>query len=448
MSLKIIVIGGDAAGMSAASKIRRSQPEWEIIVFEKSPHTSYSACGIPYFIAGQVDKPEKLIARTPETFIKDYNIQAKTLHEVIQIDADKQKVLVKDLKKDEAFWENYDKLLIATGASPNKPAIPKINTKGVFCLSTLQSGIEVWEYMKRHKPLKAVIVGGGFIGVEMAEALLEKGLEVTLIDRSEYIMKTLDREISEEICQRMEKAGVQLLLKESLTAIEVNESEKLHAVKTNKSHIPTDLVILGMGVQPNTMMAKEAGIRLCDTGAILVNEHMETSLPNIWAAGDCASSFHLIKKKSIFIALGTIANKHGLVAGSNITGENIKFPGVLGTAITKFNDLEISRTGLSEKEAKAMKIDYKTADVTTSNYAGYYPGAEKMRVKLLANKKTGELLGAQIIGGKGAAKRIDTIAAAMTAGLDAYGLAMMDLSYAPPFSNVWDPVQIAARQLL
>ena len=448
MSHKIIVIGGDAAGMSAASKIRRSQPEWEITVFERSPHTSYSACGMPYFIAGQVDKPEKLVARSPETFINDYNIQAKTLHEVIQIDPDNQKVLVKNLVHKEAFWQSYDRLLIATGASPNKPDLPHIDTKGVFCLSTLQSGIEVWKYMDHYKPSKTVIVGGGYVGVEMAEALLEKGLEVTLIDRSEYIMKTLDQDMSKEICQRMEKAGVHLLLKESLTAIEINDMGKLQAVKTDKSQITTDMVILGMGVQPNSKIAKEAGIKLCDTGAILVNERMETSRRNIWAAGDCATSYHLIKKKPIFIALGTIANKHGLVAGSNIAGESIKFPGVLGTAITKFNDLEISRTGLSEREAKTMGIDYKIADIRTTNFAQYYPKAEKMRVKLMANKESGEIIGAQIIGGKGAAKRIDTIAAAITAKMSAYDLAMMDLSYAPPFSNVWDPVQIAARQLL
>lgn len=448
MSKKIIVIGGDAAGMSAASKIRRTHKNWEITVFEKSPHTSYSACGMPYLIAGQVDRPEKLIARKPETFIEDYNIQAKTLHEVIQIDSDKQKVLVKDLEKDEAFWGSYDKLLIATGASPNKPAIPKIDTQGVFCLSTLQSGIEVWQYMEKHKPKKAVIVGGGYIGVEMAEALLEKGLEVTLIDRSAYIMKTLDRDMSEEICQSMRKAGVHLLLEESLTAIETDENQQLIAVKTDKEQITTDLVILGMGVKPNTKIAEEAGIKLFDTGAILVNEKMETSIHNIWAAGDCASSYHLLKEKPMFIALGTVANKHGLVAGSNMAGEKSIFPGVLGTAITRFQELEIARTGLTEMEAKSMGLEYKVATINASNYAGYYPGAGKIKVKLLARKDNLQIIGAQIVGKKGSGKRIDTIVAAISAKQTAQDLVMMDLAYAPPFSNVWDPVQIAARQLL
>lgn len=448
MSKKIVVIGGDAAGMSAASKIRRTYKNWEITVFEKSPHTSYSACGMPYLIAGEVDKPEKLIARSPETFIQDYNIQAKTLHEVIQIDPSKQKILVKNLEKEEAFWESYDKLLIATGASPNKPTIPKINTQGVFCLSTLQSGIEVWQFMETHQPKKAVIVGGGYIGVEMAEALLEKGLEITVIDRSTYIMKTLDQDMSEEICQSMRKAGIQLLLEERLTAIETDENNQLQAVKTEKRHIPADLVILGLGVKPNTIIAEEAGIKLCDTGAILVNEKMETSISNIWAAGDCASSYHILKEKPMFIALGTIANKHGLIAGSNMAGENITFPGVLGTAITRFNELEIARTGLSEMEAKSMGLAYKATTIHSSNYAGYYPGAGKIKVKLLARKDNLQIIGAQIVGEQGAAKRIDTIVAAISAKQTTYGLAMMDLAYAPPFSNVWDPVQIAARQLL
>ncbi|MFC0263159.1 CoA-disulfide reductase [Fontibacter flavus] len=448
MSKKIVIIGGDAAGMGAASKIRRTHKNWEITVFEKSPHTSYSACGMPYLIAGQVDRPEKLIARSPETFINDYNIQAKTLHEVIQIDPDKQKVLVKDLEKDEAFWESYDKLLIATGASPNKPAIPKINTQGVFCLSTLQSGIEVWQFMEKHKPKKAVIVGGGYIGVEMAEALLEKGLEVTVIDRSAYVMKTLDQDMSEDICQSMRKAGIHLMLEESLTAIETDENHQLQAVKTDKKHIPADLVILGMGVKPNTKIAEEAGIKLCDTGAVLVNDKMETSISNIWAAGDCASSYHILKEKPMFIALGTIANKHGLIAGSNMAGENSTFPGVLGTAITRFNELEIARTGLKELEAKSMGLAYKVATINSSNYAGYYPGAGKIKVKLLARKDNLQIIGAQIIGKKGSAKRIDTIVAAISAKQTAQDLTMMDLAYAPPFSNVWDPVQIAARQLV
>ncbi|TVP52848.1 MAG: CoA-disulfide reductase [Mongoliibacter sp.] len=447
-STKIIVIGGDAAGMSAASKIRRSHENWEITVYEKSPHTSYSACGMPYYIGGLVSSSKELVARSPETFREKYNIEAKPLHEVIQIDPKKQKVLVKDLKSETSFWDNYDKLLIATGASPNKPPLPFIDSKGIFCLSTLQSGINTWEFINKHKPQKAVIVGGGYIGVEMAEALLERGMDVTLIDRNPYIMKTLDSDMSEDICSALTKAGVKLHLDENLTAFESGDDGKVKKVITDKNQFEAGLVILGMGVSPNSGIAKEAGIKLCDTAAIMVDKKMQTSIENIWAAGDCASSYHQLREKHLFVALGTIANKHGLVAGSNMSGEEMKFPGVIGTAITKFQDLEISRTGLTEREAKAFDIPYETATIKSSNFASYYPGSGDIKVKLLVRTESREILGAQILGNKGSAKRIDTIAACIMGKLTAYELAMMDLAYVPPLSNVWDPIQIAARRLI
>jgi NADPH-dependent 2,4-dienoyl-CoA reductase/sulfur reductase-like enzyme len=445
---KIIVIGGDAAGMGAASKIRRSHQDWEITVYEKSPHTSYSACGMPYLIGGMVSSSENLVARSPETFREKYNIQAKPLHEVLQIDIPKQKVLVKNLESETSFWDNYDKLLIATGAFPNKPPLPEIDSKGIFCLSTLESGIMAWDYIKKHNPKKAVIVGGGYIGVEMAEALLEKGIEVTLIDRNPFIMKTLDPDMSEDISEAMTSAGVKLHLDENLTAFKASDDGKVKKVITDKNTYDADLVILGMGVSPNSNIAKEAGIKLCDTAAIQVNEKMQTSAENIWAAGDCASSYHRLRKKVLFVALGTIANKHGLVAGSNMSGEEMIFPGVIGTAITKFQDLEISRTGLTEKEAKDIGLAYESATIKSSNFAGYYPGSGDIKVKLLVHKDGREILGAQILGNLGSGKRIDTIAAAIMGELTAYDLAMMDLAYVPPLSTVWDPIQIAARRLI
>lgn len=445
---KVIVIGGDAAGMSAASKIRRSHEDWRIVVYEKSPHTSYSACGMPYYIAGKVSSEEDLVARSPETFRDKYNIKAHTFHEVIQVDPPQQKVLVKNLQTEESFWDSYDKLLIATGASPKKPALPAVDSDGVFCLSTLQSGINTFEYIKKHKPKKAVIVGGGYLGVEMAEALLEMGLNVTLIDRNHYIMKTLDQDMSEDICGLMKKKGITLLLSENLTAFEANESGKVTCILTDKRKIEAELVILGMGVTPNSELAKLAGIKLCDTAAIQVNDRMETSASNVWAAGDCASSYHILKKKHQFIALGTIANKHGLIAGSNISEETLSFPGVIGTAITKFLELEISRTGLSETEAKALEIDYETATIKSSNFAGYYPESGEIKVKLLVEKGSRRIIGGQIIGQRGSGKRIDCIAACIMGKQTAFDLAMMDLAYVPPLSTVWDPIQIAARRLM
>ncbi|MCC5931680.1 MAG: CoA-disulfide reductase [Cyclobacteriaceae bacterium] len=445
---KIVIIGGDAAGMSAASKIRRELPEWEIVVFEKSPHTSYSACGIPYFIGGVVEDKESLIARSPETFIQKYNIKAHVMHEVIQIDTAGKKVLINDLNSSKSFTETYDQLLIATGASPAIPEIEGINAKGVFSLSTLQSGIELFNFIERHTPKTAVIVGGGYIGIEVAEALLQRKIQVTLIDRASYIMETLDREMSEEICRTMTDAGVDLRLGESLKEILSSEKGYASLVKTNISEIKTDLVVLGTGVKPNTQLARDAGLKLSEGGAILVNNKMQTSIKDVWAAGDCASSYHILKDEEVFIALGTIANKQGLVAGTNMGGGEMFFQGVCGTAITKFNDLEISRTGLSETEAKKMGIEIVSNTISTTNYAAYYPGNESLKIKLIAKKKDKEIIGGQIVGGKGSAKRIDTIVAAIKAKMNVYDLAMLDLSYAPPFSGVWDPLQIAARTLM
>lgn len=448
MKRKLVVIGGDAAGMTAAAKVRRIQEDWDIIVFERSPHTSYSACGIPYFIGGQVESEVDLIVRSPEKFKEEYNIQAYVKHEVVRIHRDKSAVLVKDLTSEKIFWESYDYLLIATGASPIKPAIPGVASKGVFSMSTLQSGMDLWRYIQKESPKSATVIGGGYIGVEMAEAFLERGMEVRLIDLADQIMATLDKEMAMLVTDYMNDKGIKTYLGESVTDIVADKAGKIKEVVTDKQSFETDLLLFGIGVRPNTQLAEEAGIKRCDTGAILTDVRLQTSAPDIWAAGDCASSYHLLKETEIFVSLGTVANKHGLVAGSNIAGEKAVFPGVLGTAITRFMDMEIARTGLSEAEAIAMGIEYVTASISSSTKASYYPGSEKITVKLLARKDSGLLLGAQIVGMAGAAKRIDTIAAALTGKLTATDLVFSDLSYAPPFSSVWDPVQIAARKLI
>lgn len=445
---KIVIIGGDAAGMSAASKIRRKQAEWEIVVFEKSPHTSYSACGIPYYIGGVVEDHERLIARSHETFRQKYNIKAHVMHEVIHFDPAGKKVLVNDLNTSKSFTETYDQLLIATGASPAIPKVEGINAKGVFSLSTLQSGIELFNFIEKHAPKTAVIVGGGYIGIEVAEALLLRKIQVTLIDRASYIMETLEKDMSEEICRTMTDAGVELRLGEELKEVLSNEKGFACQVITNASKIKTELVVLGTGVKPNTHLAKEAGLDLCDGGAILVNDKMQTSVKDVWAAGDCASSYHILKEKEVFIALGTIANKHGLVAGTNMSGGEMFFQGVCGTAITKFNQLEIARTGLTVQEAESLGISVKTNTIKTSNIAGYYPLSEDIQVKLIARKDNHQLIGGQIVGGKGSAKRIDALVAAITVKMTVTDLAMLDLAYAPPFSGVWDPLQVAARTLM
>ena len=444
---KLVVIGGDAAGMSAASKVRRTHKEWEIVIFERGRYTSYAACGMPYYIAGKVESANNLIARKPEEFREKQNIDVRTLHEVIEIDPGKKRVRVRNLEKESEFWESYDDLLIATGASPVWPEVEGIDSEGIFGLSTLQSGLNIFNYMHDHRLKKAVIVGGGYIGIEMAEALLERKMKVSLLDMASEVMITMDPDMGKLISNYMRENGVELYLNEKLDHFE-SKMGKVSGIVTDKRTLDADLVILGIGTRPNSLLALQAGIVLGTKDAIRINKKMETSVANIWAAGDCAESFHLVSEQQVHIALGTVANKHGLIAGENISGGSAEFPGVVGTAITKIKDLEISRTGLNEKELKELGILYRTSTIISSTLAGYYPGAAEIHVKLLVEKVSGRLLGGQIVGRYGSAKRIDTLATAITARMTARDLAFLDLSYAPPFSPVWDPVQIAARGLL
>jgi len=445
---KLVVIGGDAAGMSAASKVRRIQKEREIIVFERGRHTSFAACGMPYYIAGQIDHPDRLIARKPEVFRNKQNIDVRTRHEVTRIDTGGKRIRVNNLETGEEFWESYGELLIATGASPMKPDLPGMDADGVFGLSILQTGIDVYNDIGEHKPKKAVIIGGGYIGIEMAEALLARGMDVSLVDMAPQVMATMDPDMASHITDFMLKEGVKVYLEETLERLEKNENGRVSAVVTDKQTLPADLVITGIGVRPNSGLAREAGLETGANDAIRVDKKMRTSVPGIWAAGDCAESYHLISEKPVFIALGTVANKHGLVAGTNISGGDKEFPGVVGTAITKFNNLEIARSGLSEKEAERLGIHFKSATIEARTRSGYYPGSAEIRVKLMVEEATRRLIGGQIVGMQGSGKRIDTIATALTAGMTASQIMDLDLSYAPPFSPVWDPVQIAARQLV
>ena len=447
MGNKLVVIGGDAAGMSAASKVRREQPDREIVVFEKSDFTSYSACGIPYYISEKVKTYEELIVRSPDEFRTKYKIDVHTQHLVMAVDTDKKRIKVRDKKNDKEFWESYDQLLIATGGKAFCPDVTGYDAENVFGVTTLKSGINIECYIEEKTPKTAVIVGGGYIGLEMAESLLERCLEVTLIIRSEQVMNTLDPDMGKMVSEAVKGLGVKLFVNEELTGFELKDG-KVTDVVTNKKTIPTDMVILGMGSSPNTEFIKNTKIELGVKGAIKVNAQMQTNISDVWAAGDCTESLNLVSKEHIYIALGTVANKTGLVAGSSIAGEKPVFPGVVGTAVCKVCSYEVARSGMLEKQLKKLKIEYVTAIIESRTRAHYYPGAKKIVVKLLAEKNSGRLLGGQIIGEEGAAKRIDVIATALTHNLTLQNIINLDLSYAPPFSPVWDPVQTAARKLI
>ena len=445
---KLVIIGGDAAGMTAASKVRREQTRREIVVFERGSHTSYASCGIPYYVSGMVSSYDHLIAREPSVFREKHNIDVRVMHEVVEIDTDQKYVKVRDLKDGKEFLEPWGELLIATGASPAIPPVKGADAEGIFGLSTLQSGIDVLKYIEKNRPASAVLAGGGYIGIEMAEALLDRGMNVSMIDMAPQVMSSMDKDMAEQISAFMAREGVEVFLEEKLESFEIDKHGRVKAVISNKQSLEADLVIMGLGVKPNSGLAKTAGIETGAADAIRVNNKLQTSVPYVWAAGDCAESWHLLKERQVYVPLGTVANKQGLVAGINISGGEAQFPGVLGTAITKFRDMEISRTGLSEKEAQELGIKYKTTNIDSPTLSIYYPGTGKMSVKLVAEEKTGRLVGGQIVGMNGSAKRIDTIATAITARMTAQQLMDLDLSYAPPFSPVWDPVQIAARTLI
>jgi NADPH-dependent 2,4-dienoyl-CoA reductase/sulfur reductase-like enzyme len=443
---RLVVIGGDAAGMSAASQARRRRPGLDIVVFERGPYTSFSACGIPYYIGRVVDAEEKLIMRTPEKFREQDGIDVRVLHEVEEIDTAVRRVHVRDLKSGRLAWEPYDQLLIATGAAPLRPNLPGADAVDIYGVSTLKNGLDIRRRLDKGDIKKAIVVGGGYIGLEMAEALVMNGLEVSLISSSPQMMGTLDEDMGALVSQAVRDVGVTLYPDEAVTAFETTAG-KVSGIVTDKRTLPADIVILGIGVRPNSALAAAAGIPLGEKGSIRVNERMETGIDGIWAAGDCAESFHLVSHKPFYVALGTVANRHGRVAGINLGGGYATFPGVVGTAVTKICHVEVARTGLQENELRKLGIEWVSAVIKSRTKAGYYPGAGEITVKVLAEKGSGRLLGGQIVGMEGSAKRIDTLATALHAGFTVEEMINLDLGYAPPFSPVWDPVVTAAREV-
>ena len=385
------------------------------------------------------------MVRTPEAFREKQGIDARVFQKVIEIDVKQRQVRVEDLKTGKTWPESFDQLLIATGAVSIRPEIPGIHSRGIYDLNTLQSGIEVRRAIDQKKPGQVVIVGGGYVGLEMAENFVRRLLNVTLVEKTPQLMNTLDPDMAGLINKSLQETGVKLFLNESIKGFEVSEGE-VRGVVTDQRTLPADLVLLGLGVRPNSALAGKAGIPLGKTGGIKVNERMQAEAQGVWAAGNCCESLHLVSRRPFFLPLGTVANKQGRVAGINIAGGQATFPGVAGTAMVKVFELEVARTGLQEKEVQELGLPYITAKIETQTRARYYPGAGEMTVKILAERGTGRLLGGQIVGKEGAGKRIDVLATALHSGLTVEDMINLDLGYSPPFSAVWDPVQIAARQ--
>ncbi|MFX4292568.1 FAD-dependent oxidoreductase [Streptomyces bohaiensis] len=455
---RMVVVGGDAAGMSAAAQARRllSADELEIIAFERGDHTSYSACGIPYWVAGDVEEREQLVARSPEEH-RRRGVDVRTRTEVIALDPDDNRVRTRDSSGAEE-WHAYDDLVLATGATPLRPPIPGIDAEGVHGVQDLTDGEALRDAIARLAPDAAgdgdpassplaVVVGAGYIGIEMAEALVRRGFRVTLVDRAPEPMTTLDPDMGALVREAMNGMGIETVMGQAVTEIETGDDGAVRAVRTATGRHPADLVVLGLGTSPRTALAEEAGLPLGASGGLLTDRAMQVrGHRHIWAGGDCVEVEHRLTGMTRHVPLGTHANKHGQIIGSNIAGDYATFPGVVGTAVSKVCELEIARSGLLEAEATEAGLQYVTVTVEATSRAGYYPGAQPMHVKMLAERRTGRLLGAQIVGREVAAKRVDVVAAALTAGMTVTDVVMLDLGYAPPFSPTYDPVQVAARK--
>jgi len=449
MTERLLVIGGDAAGMSAASQARkrRGRDDLEIVAFERGDFTSYSACGIPYLVGDVVDDPAKLISRTPEVFRSDFDIDVRMRHEVVEIDLDRRALKVRDLAAATESWEGFDQLVLGLGSVPMRPPIPGADARGIHGVQTLGDGIALRDRLVSDPGVRrVVVVGGGYIGLEMAEAMVTRGLEVTLVDRSTVPLGIFDEDMSRLVADALTGLGVQLVMGHGVDAFEVDADNHVTAVVAGDHVIPTDLVVLGLGVKPNVAMVQAAGVPLGPSGGIAVDQQMRTQVDGVWAAGDCVESFHRVSRKPVVVALGTHANKQGRTVGVNIGGGYATFPGVIGTAVTKVCSLEIARTGVSSREATDAGFEFVSVVVDSTTRAGYFPGAAPITTKLIAEKRSGRLLGAQIIGQEGAAKRIDVLATALWHEMTVDAMLNLDLSYAPPFSPVWDPVLIAARK--
>ncbi|MCA6213284.1 MAG: CoA-dependent sulfur oxidoreductase [Thermococcaceae archaeon] len=439
MKKTVVIIGGGAAGMSTASRVKRLKPEWDVKVFEATEWVSHAPCGIPYVVEG-ISPKEKLMHYPPEFFIKKRGIDLHLNAEVIEVEQGSVRVR----ENDEERTYEWDYLVFANGASPQIPPIEGVGLEGVFTADLPPDALAIRDYMENTDVKDVVVIGTGYIALEMAEAFVAQGKNVTLIGRSERVLrKTFDKEVT-DIVEAKLKEHLNLRLNEKTLAIEGRE--RAEKVITDAGEYKADLVVIATGIKPNTELAQQLGVKIGETGAIWTNERMQTSVENVYAAGDVAETNHMLTGKRVWMPLAPAGNKMGYVAGSNIAGVDVTFPGVLGTAITKFMDLEIGKTGLTEDEALKEGYEVETAFIEANTKPHYYPGAKKIWLKAVADKESKRLLGLQAAGAE-ILPRIDAFAVALQAGFTTKDLFFVDLAYAPPFAPVWDPLIVIARVL-
>lgn len=440
--MKVVIVGGVAGGASAAARLRRLDEQAEIVIFERSGYISYANCGLPYYIGGIISDADDLTLQSPKSFNSRFNVSVNVLHEVIEIDAANKCVSVRNLSTGEEFTESYDKLILSPGAKPTMPQLPGLDNERIFTLRTVEDTMAIHAFIDKSKPKSAVIAGGGYIGIEMAENLRHLGLDVTIVQRPKQLLNTLDQDMASFVHAKMRAEGITLKLGSSVTGFESNGSG-LNVLLKDEAPISTDMVLMAVGVSPDTTLAKLAGLELGIKGSIVVNEHMETSLKDIYAVGDAVEVKHYITGDKALISLAGPANKQGRIAADNICGIQSVYRGTQGSSVIKLFDLTVATTGLNEVAAQKAGLSYEKLVLSPASHAGYYPGGKIMTIKLLYEKESLRILGAQIVGGDGADKRIDVIATAIRAGLKVTELQELELAYAPPYSSAKDPVNLA-----
>lgn len=440
--MKVVIVGGVAGGATAAARIRRLDEKAEIVVFERSGHISYANCGLPYYIGDVITDPEELTLQTPESFWRRFRISVKTSHEVTAIHPERKTVSVRNLITGEAFEEEYDKLVLSPGAKPVLPPLPGVQSEKIFTLRTVEDTFRIKEYIKNMQPKTAAIIGGGFIGLELAENMHALGMDVTVFEMGSQLLNPFDTDMAAFIHSELRKHGIALKLNTTVDSFKEKDNG-LDVHLKNEDTLHTDMVVLAVGVTPDTQLAKEAGLQLGLRGSILVNDRMETSVPDIYAAGDAVQVKHFVTGEDALISLAGPANKQGRIIADNICGGNSRYTGSQGSSIIKIFDLTAAVSGINESAAKRAGLKVDSVILSPMNHAGYYPGGKVMTMKVIFEKETFRLLGAQIVGYDGVDKRIDVLATAIRAGLEGTDLKDLDLAYAPPYSSAKDPVNMA-----
>ena len=440
--MKVVIVGGVAGGATAAARIRRLDEQAEIVVFERSRFISYANCGLPYYIGGVIEDPEELTLQTPESFFSRFRVAMRVRHEVTAIHPDKKTVSVTNLETGEAFEESYDKLILSSGAKPTQPRLPGVGLSKLFTLRTVEDTFRIKEYIDRNHPKSAVLAGGGFISLELAENLRELGMEVTIVQRPKQLMNPFDPDMASFIHSEMRRHGVKLALGHTVEGFE-EKNGGVDVLLKDEVPLHADMVVLAIGVSPDTHLAQEAGLELGVKGSIVVNDRMETSVPDIYAVGDAVQVRHFVTGQDVLLSLAGPANKQGRIAADNICGGDSRYTGSQGSSVIKVFDMTAASTGVNETNARKAGLDVDTVILSPMSHAGYYPGGKVMTMKVVFEKETYRLLGAQIVGYEGVDKRIDVLATAIRAGLKATELKDLDLAYAPPYSSAKDPVNMA-----